>query len=247
MRANESKNVTGLATGFIDLDYRTGGLQPSDLILLAARPSMGKTALALSIARNIAGTGKQCVAIFTLEMSKRQLVNRLLALDSATNISSSKLIIDDTPALTVSEMRNKCWEFKKKHDLRLVVVDYLQLMGIEGNEKTQKEKVSEIARELKALAREMNVPIVVLSQLNKEIEKREDKRPTFSDLNDLGTIGQDADVVMFIYRDDYYNLDSPDKGLSEIIIAKQHNGSVGTINLAWVPEYARFENMEIAS
>ena len=247
MRANESKNVTGLATGFIDLDYRTGGLQPSDLILLAARPSMGKTALALSIARNIASTGKQCVAIFTLEMPKRQLVNRLLALDSAANISSSKLIIDDTPALTVSEMRNKCWEFKKKHDLRLIVVDYLQLMGIEGNEKTQKEKTSEIAGELKALAREMNVPIVVLSQLNKEIEKREDKRPTFSDLNDLGTIGQDADVVMFIYRDDYYNHDSPDKGVSEIIIAKQHNGSGGTINLAWIPEYARFENMEIAS
>ena len=180
-------------------------------------------------------------------MSKRQLVNRLLALDSATNISSSKLIIDDTPALTVSKMRNKCREFKKKHDLRLVVVDYLQLMGVEGNEKTQKEKVSEIAGELKALAREMNVPIVVLSQLNKEIEKREDKRPTFSDLNDLGTIGQDADVVMFIYRDDYYNLDSPDKGLSEIIIAKQHNGSGETINLAWTPEYARFENMEMAS
>ncbi|MBQ7677415.1 MAG: replicative DNA helicase [Lachnospiraceae bacterium] len=262
-----SGNVTGVPTGFIDLDYRTAGLQPSDLILLAARPSMGKTALALNIAEHVAFHEHMCVAIFSLEMSKEQLVNRLLSLESrvdaqklrtgdlqdsdwekliegAATVSSSKLIIDDTPAITVSQMRSKCRKYKQEHDLKLIMVDYLQLMETTGKEVSQQQKISDISRSLKSLARELNVPLIALSQLNRGVEQREDKRPMLSDLRDSGAIEQDADIVMFIYRDDYYNKDSPSKGVSEIIIAKQRNGPVGTVNLAWLPEYTKFANYE---
>ncbi len=258
--------VTGIPTGFIDLDYRTAGLQPSDLILLAARPSMGKTALALNIAQYIAFHERHCVAIFSLEMSKLQLVNRLLSLESrveankirigdlkdsewesliegAADVANSKLIIDDTPAITVSAMKSKCRKYKQEKDLKLIIVDYLQLMDSDGKDESQQRKISEISRGLKSLARELNVPLIALSQLNRGVEQREDKRPMLSDLRDSGAIEQDADIVMFIYRDDYYNHDSPEKGVSEIIIAKQRNGPVDTVKLAWLPEYTRFANL----
>ncbi len=260
-------NVTGVPTGFVDLDYRTAGLQPSDLVLLAARPSMGKTALALNIAEYVAFHENLCVAIFSLEMSKEQLVNRLLSLESrvdaqkmrtgnlqdsdwekliegAATVMHSKLIIDDTPAITVSQMRSKCRKYKQESDLKLIMVDYLQLMETSGKEVSQQQKISDISRSLKSLARELEVPVVALSQLNRGVEQREDKRPMLSDLRDSGAIEQDADVVMFIYRDDYYNKDSSNKGVSEIIIAKQRNGPVGTIELAWLPEYTKFANFE---
>ncbi len=260
-------NVTGVPTGFIDLDYRTAGMQPSDLILLAARPSMGKTALALNIAEYVAFHENLCVAIFSLEMSKEQLVKRLLSLESrvdaqklrtgdlqesdweklvdgSATVSGSKLIIDDTPAITVSQMRSKCRKYKQENDLKLIMVDYLQLMETSGKEVSQQQKISDISRALKSLARELNVPLIALSQLNRGVEQREDKRPMLSDLRDSGAIEQDADVVMFIYRDDYYNKDSNNKGVSEIIIAKQRNGPVGTIELAWLPEYTKFANFE---
>lgn len=266
-----SGNVTGIPTGFIDLDYRTAGLQPSDLILLAARPSMGKTALALNIAEHVAFHEKKCVAIFSLEMSKEQLVKRLLSLESrvdaqklrtgdlqdsdwvqliegAATVSSSNLIIDDTPAITISEMKSKCRKYKQENNLQMIMVDYLQLMEADSDKKnaaaSQQQKISDISRALKAIARELNVPLIALSQLNRSVEQREDKRPMLSDLRDSGAIEQDADIVMFIYRDDYYHKDSPNKGVSEIIIAKQRNGPVGTVNLAWLPEYTKFANYE---
>lgn len=262
-------SVTGVPTGFIDLDYRMAGLQPSDLILIAARPSMGKTAFALNIAENVAFREDLCTAIFSLEMSSEQLVNRLLSLQSrveaqklrtgnlldsdwekliegAATVGGSKLIIDDTPGITVSQMASKCRKYKQEHDLKLIIVDYLQLMNIGGRSEniSQQQKISDISRSLKELAREINVPLIALSQLNRSVEQRDDKRPMLSDLRDSGAIEQDADVVMFIYRDDYYDHDSEKKGISEIIIAKQRNGPVGTVELAWLAEYTKFGNLE---
>ncbi len=258
--------VTGISTGFIDLDTQTAGLQPSDLILLAARPSMGKTAFALNLAHHIAVHENQCVAIFSLEMSKEQLVNRLFALqghldaqklrsgqledsewrelvDAAGVLSRSNLIIDDTPAISVSEMRSKCRKYKQEYGLSMIMIDYLQLMESSGSANvSQQQKIADISRSLKALARELNVPVIALSQLNRGVEQRDDKRPMMSDLRDSGAIEQDADVVMFIYRDDYYNKDSDRKGIAEIIIAKQRNGPVGTVELVWLPQYTRFAN-----
>lgn len=258
--------VTGISTGFIDLDTQTAGLQPSDLILLAARPSMGKTAFALNLAHHIAVHENQCVAIFSLEMSKEQLINRMFALqghldaqklrtgqledaewrelvDAAGVLSRSNLIIDDTPAISVSEMRSKCRKYKQEYGLSLIMIDYLQLMESSGSANvSQQQKIADISRSLKALARELNVPVIALSQLNRGVEQRDDKRPMMSDLRDSGAIEQDADVVMFIYRDEYYNKDSDRKGIAEIIIAKQRNGPVGTVELVWLPQYTRFAN-----
>ena len=262
-----SGNVTGVATGFLDLDRQTAGLQPSDLILLAARPSMGKTALALNIAEYVAFHEKQCVAIFSLEMSKDQLVNRLFSLESrvdaqklrtgnlnegewsalmegAETIAHSELIIDDKPGISIGELRSKCRKYKMEHDLKLILIDYLQLMSGSGRADSRQQEVSEISRSLKALARELNVPVVALSQLSRAVESRPDHRPMMSDLRESGAIEQDADVVMFIYRDDYYNHDTEKKGIAEVIIAKQRNGPIGTIELKWSPEYTKFFNLE---
>ena len=261
--------VTGIATGFLDLDYKTAGLQPSDLILVAARPSMGKTAFVLNIAQYAAFHSDLCTAIFSLEMSKEQLVNRLFSLESRVDaqklrsgnlddsdwekliegagvIGRSKLIIDDTPGISISEMRSKCRKYKLEHDLKLIIIDYLQLMSGssgKGSESRQQE-ISEISRSLKALARELHVPVIALSQLSRQVEQRPDHRPMLSDLRESGAIEQDADVVMFIYRDDYYNKESENKGIAEIIIAKQRNGPSGTVELVWLPEYTKFANLE---
>ena len=261
-------NVTGIASGFTDLDNMTTGFQNSDFVLIAARPSMGKTALTLNIAENVAVRQHKHVAIFSLEMSREQLINRVLSMnshvdsqkmrtgqleeadwsnliESADVISRSGLILDETPAITVAEMRSKCRRFKKDFGLDLVMIDYLQLMSGSGarNNDSRQQEVSEISRSLKALARELNVPVICLSQLSRAVESRTDKRPMLSDLRESGAIEQDADVVMFIYRDDYYHPESADKGISEIIIAKQRNGPVGTVKLKWIPELTKFANL----
>ncbi len=267
MASRMSGKITGIATGFSDLDYRTAGLQPSDLVLIAARPSMGKTAFALNIAEHVAFRDDLCVAIFSLEMSKEQLVNRLFALESRVDaqklrtgelldsdwvkliegagiVGQSNLIIDDTPGISISQLRSKCRKYKQEKGLSLIMIDYLQLMSSGGKAESRQQEISTISRALKALARELEVPVVALSQLNRSVEQREDKRPMLSDLRDSGAIEQDADVVMFIYRDDYYNKDSDRKGVSEIIIAKQRNGPIGTVDLAWLPEYTKFANID---
>lgn len=260
-------NVTGIATGFIDLDYRMSGLQPSDLILIAARPSMGKTAFVLNIAQYTAFHSDLATAIFSLEMSKEQLVNRLFSLESrvdaqmlrngnlsdtdwekliegAGTIGRSKLIIDDTPGISIGELRSKCRKYKLEHDIQLIIIDYLQLMSGNGRTDSRQQEISEISRALKALARELHVPVIALSQLSRAVEQRPDHRPMLSDLRESGAIEQDADVVMFIYRDDYYNKDTDKKNIAEIIIAKQRNGPIGTINLVWLPQYTKFANMQ---
>ena len=267
-QASKTKgNVTGIATGFVDLDYRTSGLQPSDLVLVAARPSMGKTAFVLNIAQYVAFHSDLCTAIFSLEMSKEQLVNRLFSLESRVDaqllrsgnladsdwekliegagvIGRSKLIIDDTPGISISELRSKCRKYKLEHDLKLIIIDYLQLMSGSGRSDSRQQEISDISRSLKGLARELNVPVIALSQLSRQVEQRPDHRPMLSDLRESGAIEQDADVVMFIYRDDYYNKDTPDKNIAEIIIAKQRNGPIGTVNLVWLPQFTKFVNME---
>ena len=266
--SQQDGNVTGIPTGFIDLDYRTAGLQPSDLVLIAARPSMGKTAFVLNIAQYVAFHENMCTAIFSLEMSKEQLVNRLFSLESRVDaqalrtgnlsdadwaklvegagiIGDSELIIDDTPGISISEMRSKCRKYKLEHDLKLIIIDYLQLMSGSGRSTdSRQQEISDISPSLKALARVLNVPVLALSQLSPAVEQRPDHRPMLSDLRESGAIEQDADVVMFIYRDDYYNKDTELKGISEIIIAKQRNGPIGTVNLAWLPEYTKFANLE---
>ena len=265
--SRQKGNVTGIPTGFLDLDYQTAGLQPSDLILIAARPSMGKTAFVLNIAQYIAFHEDLCAAIFSLEMSKEQLVNRLFSLESRVDaqklrtgnlqesewekliegagiIGNSKLIIDDTPGISISELRSKCRKYKLEHDLKIIIIDYLQLMSGSGRSESRQQEISEISRSLKALARELNVPVVALSQLSRAVEQRPDHRPMLSDLRESGAIEQDADVVMFIYRDDYYNKDTELKNISEIIVAKQRNGPIGTVNLAWLPEYTKFGNID---
>ena len=266
--SKQTGTVTGIATGFIDLDYRTAGLQPSDLILVAARPSMGKTAFVLNIAQYVAFHEAKSVAIFSLEMSKEQLVNRLFSLESRVDaqalrtgnlsdadweklvegagiIGDSKLIIDDTPGISIAELRSKCRKYKLEQGLDIIIIDYLQLMTGSGRgSESRQQEISDISRSLKALARELNVPVVALSQLSRAVEQRPDHRPMMSDLRESGAIEQDADVVMFIYRDDYYNKETELKGISEIIIAKQRNGPIGTVNLAWLPQYTKFANLE---
>ena len=266
--ASRSKgSVTGMATGFIDLDYKTSGFQPSDLILIAARPSMGKTAFVLNIAEYMAFRSNETVAIFSLEMSKEQLVNRLFALESrvdsqilrtgnlsdsdwanlieaAGTIGRSNLIIDDTPGISVAELRSKCRKFKLEHNLGIIMIDYLQLMQGSRRSESRQQEISDISRSLKELARELQVPVVALSQLSRAVEQRPDHRPMLSDLRESGAIEQDADVVMFLYRDDYYNHDTEKKDVAEVIIAKQRNGPIGTVKLAWLPEYTKFANLE---
>ena len=266
--ASRSKgSVTGMPTGFIDLDYKTSGFQPSDLILIAARPSMGKTAFVLNIAEYMAFRSNETVAVFSLEMSKEQLVNRLFALESrvdsqilrtgnlsdgdwaslieaAGTIGRSNLIIDDTPGISVSELRSKCRKYKLEHNLGIIMIDYLQLMQGSRRSESRQQEISDISRSLKEIARELQVPVVALSQLSRAVEQRPDHRPMLSDLRESGAIEQDADVVMFLYRDDYYNHDTEKKDVAEVIIAKQRNGPIGTIELAWLPRYTKFANMK---
>ncbi len=268
-KASHNKgNVTGVATGFLDLDYRTAGMQPSDLILVAARPSMGKTAFVLNIAEYVAFKQDKTVAIFSLEMSKEQLVNRLFAMESRVDsqhlrtgnlsdvewekliesagvIGKSNLIIDDTPGISISELRSKCRKYKLEHNLEMIIIDYLQLMSGSGKSTdSRQQEISDISRSLKALARELHVPVIALSQLSRAVEQRPDHRPMLSDLRESGAIEQDADVVMFIYRDDYYNKDTEKKGIAEIIIAKQRNGPIGTVELVWLPDFTKFANLQ---
>ncbi len=263
--AQTKGHITGLPTGFADLDLRTSGLQPSDFILIAARPSMGKTAFVLTIADYVAVRKKQALAIFSLEMSAAQLVNRMLAMESridamalrtgdlsdqdwdnleegAELLGNTDLIIDDTPGISVQELRTKCRKYKLEHDIQLIIIDYIQLMSAGSKNDNRQQEVSDISRGLKSLARELNVPIIVLSQLNRAVETRADHRPMLADIRESGAIEQDADVIMFLYRDDYYNPDSEEKNVAEVIIAKQRNGPTGTVKLGWQPQYTRFVN-----
>lgn len=267
-KASKNKGaVTGVPSGFIDLDYRTAGMQPSDLILIAARPSMGKTAFALNIAEHVAFRQNLTVAIFSLEMSKEQLVNRLFSMESKVDsqhirtgqltdqewekliesagvIGKSNMIMDDTPGITIAELRSKCRKYKLEYNLSMIIIDYLQLMSGSGRADSRQQEISDISRSLKAVARELNVPVIALSQLSRAVEQRPDHRPMLSDLRESGAIEQDADVVMFIYRDDYYNKDSDKKDVAEIIIAKQRNGPTGTVELAYLPNYSKFANLQ---
>lgn len=268
-KASRQKDpITGVPTGFVDLDYRTAGLQPSDLVLIAARPSMGKTAFVLNVIDYVGVRKNLPCMIFSLEMSKEQLVNRMLAMESLIDadklrkgtltdedwgtlvesidkVSGANIIIDDTPGISVTELRSKCRKMKLERGLSLIIIDYLQLMsgsGGKGSDNRQQE-ISEISRSLKALAREMEAPVIALSQLSRACETRQDHRPMLSDLRESGAIEQDADVVMFLYRDDYYNKDTEHPNEAEVIIAKQRNGPIGTVTLMWKPETTRFVNM----
>jgi replicative DNA helicase len=258
--------ITGVATGFTDLDDKTSGLQPSDLVVIAGRPSMGKTTLAMNIAENAAVGHKIPVAIFSMEMPGTQLAMRMMAslgrinahrvrtgklddedwprLTSAVSLlSEAPIFIDDTPALTPMELRARARRIKREHDLGLIIVDYLQLMQTgDASTENRATEISNITRALKGLAKELNVPLIAMSQLNRSLEQRTDKRPVMSDLRESGAIEQDADVILFIYRDEVYNEDSPSKGTAEIIIGKQRNGPIGKVTLTFLGEYTKFEN-----
>ncbi len=258
---DRGSRITGIPTGFVDLDSRLSGLQNSDLILIAARPAMGKTAFALNIAHHIAVKNNYTTAIFSLEMPKEQLVNRLLSVDSmvpaekirdasfedneiinilesASKISSSKLIVDDTSSISIDQLRSKCRKYKLEYDLKLIIIDYLQLMSSGRRADSRQHEVSDISRALKLLAREIDVPVIALSQLSRDVEKREGK-PKLSDLRESGAIEQDADVVMFLYRDKEQADD-----VTEIIIAKQRNGPIGSVFLKWISQCTKFANLE---
>ncbi|HWP64426.1 MAG TPA: replicative DNA helicase [Candidatus Limnocylindria bacterium] len=266
----QKQAVTGVPTGFIDLDRLTAGLQPSDLIIVAGRPSMGKTALCMNIAENAALKSDAGVAIFSLEMSKEQLAMRMLCSQAhvdlkrvrtghlndaefnelakaAANLSEAKIFIDDTPALTVLELRAKARRLSRDPaaNLKLVIVDYLQLMRSSEGKDSREQEISEISRSLKALAKELNLPVVALSQLNRQVENRHPPKPRLADLRESGAIEQDADVIAFIYREEVYDEDTPRKGIAEIIVAKQRNGPLGTVDLAFLREFTRFENYEM--
>ena len=259
--------ITGVPTGFIELDRLTAGLQPSDLVIIAGRPSMGKTALALNIAVNASTSARKVpTAIFSLEMSKEQLVQRMLCSEAhvdssrlrggflgesdwpkltraAGNLSEAPIFIDDTPAMNVLEVRAKARRLQKEHDLGLVIVDYLQLMrGLASTEGRERE-ISEISRSLKALAKELNVPVIALSQLNRMVESRKPPKPILADLRESGAIEQDADVIMFIFREEVYDKDTLEKGVAEVIIGKQRNGPIGLVKLSFLSSYTRFENL----
>lgn len=268
MASRNKGNVTGMATGFIDLDYKTAGFQPSDLILIAARPSMGKTSFMLNIIQYMVFRMNMSAALFSLEMSKEQIVNQLFSIESRVDsqhlrtgnlsdgewekliesagvVGNSNLIIDDTPGISIGELRSKCRKYKLENDLKIIVIDYLQLMSGSGRgTESRQQEVSDISRALKGLARELNVPVVVGSQLSRAVEQRPDHRPMLSDLRESGAIEQDADLVMFLYRDEYYNKDSEKRGIAEVIVAKQRRGSIGTIELAWLPDFTRFANLQ---
>jgi len=266
MLATLDSSITGISTGFDDFDEMTAGLQESDLIIVAGRPSMGKTTFAMNIAEYAAISGKLSVAVFSMEMPGEALVMRMLSslsrvdqnrvrsgkLDdddwakltsSMSLLSESKLFIDDTPALSPTELRARARRIKREHDLDLVVIDYLQLMQVAGSSENRTNEISEISRGLKTLAKELNVPVIALSQLNRSLEQRTDKRPIMSDLRESGAIEQDADVISFVYRDEVYNRDDPDnKGRAEIIIGKQRNGPIGMVPLTFNGMYTRFDN-----
>jgi len=268
MLHNRKGEITGIPTGFIELDRMTAGFQRSDFIIVAARPSVGKTAFALNIAQNVATRTGENVAIFSLEMGAQQLVMRMLCAEGNINaqnlrtgkltpedwgkltmamgsLSNAGIFIDDTPNIRVSEIRAKCRRLKQEQGLGMVLIDYLQLIQGSGrNRENRQQEVSEISRSLKALARELDVPVIALSQLSRSVEQRQDKRPMMSDLRESGSIEQDADIVAFLYRDDYYDKESENKNIIEIIIAKQRNGPVGTVQLAFVKEYNKFINLE---
>lgn len=267
-RFNSSGTVTGLTTGFRDLDNLTSGLQPSNLIVIAARPSMGKTALALNIAQNAARKTSKAVAIFSLEMSKTELVQRLLSseaevdsnklrtgrmgdndwldlMNAAGRMANDPIFIDDSGTLTVMELRAKCRRLASRNDLGLVVVDYMQLMESSSTRRdsNRQQDISEISRSLKILARELNIPIIAVSQLNRAPETRSDKRPLLGDLRESGAIEQDADVVIFLYRDSYYDPDTPDKGQAEVIVAKHRNGRTATVRLLFLDHFTKFRDL----
>lgn len=265
--SRQNTRVTGVPTGFIDLDNMLTGLHGSEFILVAARPAMGKTAFVLNIAHHVAVRKKIPTVIFNLEMSKESLVSRMVAMDSLVDsqkiqtgqlsdddwdqvlasfesIAAAPLFIEDSSALTISELRSKCRRLKSKNNLGLIIIDYLQLMSTTGKVESRQQFVSDMSRSLKMLARELDVPIIALSQLNRDVDRRPDHKPVLADLRESGSIEQDADVVMFIYRDDYYNPDTEKKGISEIIIAKQRKGATGSVDLVWLQEYTKFANKE---
>ena len=265
---NQKQHITGTPTGFADLDYITAGLHPSDLVIVAARPAMGKSAFALNIATNAAVRANVPVAIFSLEMSKEQMTNRILCSEAMVDsnkvrtgkiededwtklaeasgaLSTSQIFIDDTPGISAMEIRAKCRKLSLEKGLGLVVIDYIQL--VQGSNKkngSREQEISEISRSLKILAKEIGAPVIALSQLSRSVEQRPDHRPMLSDLRESGAIEQDADIVMFLYRDDYYNEDSEKKNIAEIILAKHRAGSTGTVELAWLGSYTKFANLD---
>ncbi|MCI9016555.1 MAG: replicative DNA helicase [Clostridia bacterium] len=265
---NQKQQITGIPTGFADLDYKTAGLHESDLILIAARPAMGKSAFALNLATNAAVRAKKGVVIFSLEMSKEQMVNRILCSEAMVDsnkirtgkindedwmklagalgpLSEAGIYIDDTPGISIMEIRAKCRKLKLEKNIGLVVIDYLQLVQGSGKgSRSREQEISEISRSLKILAKEINVPVIALSQLSRAPEQRPDHRPMLSDLRESGAIEQDADIVMFLYRDDYYNEDSEKKNIAEVIIAKHRGGSTGTVDLLWLGSYTKFANID---
>jgi len=264
--SSKKDSVTGIPTGFVDFDRLTAGLQPSDLIIIAGRPVMGKTSFTLNIAQHAATRAGVPVGFFSLEMSKEQLALRMLCAearinsqkirsgflserdwlrltDAAATLSEAPIFIDDTPALSVLEIRAKARRLRSEHNIGLIIVDYLQLMKGRGKVDTREREISEISRSLKALAKELNIPVVAVSQLNRRVEERENKRPRLADLRESGAIEQDADLIVFIYRDEVYNEDTPDKGIAEIIIGKQRSGPTGVVKLAFLDKYTRFENL----
>lgn len=265
---NNKGEITGVGSGFSDLDAMTSGFQPGDMILIAARPSMGKTTFALNIAEHAALREQKSVVIFSLEMSKEQLAYKLLCSEANVDmlklrtgaledsdweniaratgpLSKAKVYIDDTAGVTVMEMRSKCRRLKMEYGIDLIVIDYLQLMSGGSGTDNRQQEVSEISRSIKALAKEMECPVIALSQLSRAPEQRADHRPMLSDLRESGSIEQDADLVMFLYRDEYYNKETEDKNIGECIIAKQRNGPVGTVKMAWLGQYSKFGNLDV--
>ena len=265
---NRKQHITGVPSGFTELDYKTAGFHGSDLILIAARPAMGKSAFALNIATNAAVRANVPVVIFSLEMSKEQMVNRILCSEAMVDsnkvrtgklddddwtklagsigpLSDAEIYIDDTPGISVMEIKAKCRKLKLEKNIGMVVIDYLQLVqGSNRRNGSREQEISEISRSLKILAKELNVPVIALSQLSRAVEQRPDHRPMLSDLRESGAIEQDADIVMFLYRDDYYNKDSEKKDIAEVIIAKHRGGSLGTVELLWLGSYTKFVNLE---
>jgi len=262
--------ITGIPTGFIDFDRLTSGFQPSDLIIIAGRPSMGKTAFALNIAANAASKHKIPVGIFSLEMSKEQLTTRMLCaeakvdskklrsgflaehdwqllIEAASVLSEAPIFVDDTPAISVLELRAKARRLKSEHNISLIIIDYLQLMKGKGGNERREQEISEISRSLKALAKELNIPVIALSQLNRKVEDRENKRPRLADLRESGAIEQDADLIVFLYRDEVYNQreDNPNRGMAEVIIGKHRNGPLGKVKLAFLEKFTSFENLQV--
>ncbi|MCB1559647.1 MAG: replicative DNA helicase [Xanthomonadales bacterium] len=265
-RFNNRGELTGLPTGLRDLDEMTSGLQKSDLIILAARPAMGKTSLALNIAQNAAIKTRKAAAVFSMEMSAPQLAFRLMSslgridqsrlktgnlededwprvTSAISMLSDAKIFIDDTPALSPIDLRSRARRLAREHDLGVIVIDYLQLMQVPGNKETRATEISEISRSLKALAKELDIPVIALSQLNRSLESRTDRRPVMADLRESGAIEQDADIILFIYRDEYYNKESAEKGVAEVIIGKHRNGPTGSVKLAFMGQYTLFADL----